>query len=132
MQEGSTKNSKARKIKLSVEALQVLREIRQLAGNVLDDQYICLTRTGRPNTTSNLGNRNLALMKRAGLPHKGDLHILRRTFATNCYRNGGRTKQIAAYIGDLPSTAEKYYIAARDRVDIGGAEEAVVMLPDGK
>lgn len=103
MQEGTTKNSKARKIKLSAEALEVLLEIR-----------------------------NLALMKRAGLSHKGGLHILRRTFATNCYRNGGRTKQIAAYIGDLPSTAEKYYIAARDRVDIGGVEEAVVMLPDGK
>lgn len=129
MVEGTTKNSKARKIKISDEALAVLMEIKSLVGKVSDEQYICLTRTGRPNTTSNLENRNCTIMKRAGLNHKGGLHILRRTFATNCYRDGGRTKQIAAYIGDLASTAEKYYIAARSKVNIDGVDETVIMLP---
>lgn len=130
MVEGTTKNSKARKIKLSADALNVLKEIKELAGDVPPEQYICLTRTGRPNTTTNLENRNRRIMERAGLNYKGGLHILRRTFATNQYRKGVRTKDIAAYIGDLASTTEKYYIAVRDKINIDGREEAVVILPE--
>jgi len=130
MVEGTTKNSKARKIKLSTEALKVLKEIKEFAGDVTPEQYICLTRTGRPNTTTNLENRNRRIMERAGLNYKGGLHILRRTFATNQYRKGTRTKDIAAYIGDLPSMAERYYIAARDKINIDGREEAVIILPE--
>ena len=70
-------------------------------------------------------------MERAGLKYKGGLHILRRTFSTNQYRKGVRTKDIAAYIGDLASTTEKYYIAVRDKINIDGREEAVVILPEG-
>ena len=131
MIEGTTKNSKARKIKLFADALNVLKEIRELAGEVKPEQYICLTRTGRPNTTTNLENRNSRIMERAGLKYKGGLHILRRTFSTNQYRKGVRTKDIAAYIGDLASTTEKYYIAVRDKINIDGREEAVVILPEG-
>jgi len=130
MVEGTTKNSKARKIKLFTDALTILKEIKELAGEVKPDQYICLTRTGRPNTTTNLESRNRRIMERAGLKHKGGLHILRRTFSTNQYRKGVRTKDIAAYIGDLTSTTEKYYIAVRDKINIGGREEAVVILPE--
>ena len=130
MVEGTTKNSKARKIKLSTDALNVLKEIKELAGDVQPEQYICLTRTGRPNTTTNLENRNSRIMERAGLNYKGGLHILRRTFATNQYRKGVRTKDIAAYIGDLPSTTERYYIAVRDKINIDGREEAVIILPE--
>lgn len=130
MIEGTTKNSKARKIKLFADALNVLKEIRELAGEVKPEQYICLTRTGRPNTTTNLENRNSRIMERAGLKYKGGLHILRRTFSTNQYRKGVRTKDIAAYIGDLASTTEKYYIAVRDKINIDGREEAVVILPE--
>lgn len=130
MIEGTTKNSKARKIKLFADALNVLKEIRKLAGEVKSEQYICLTRTGRPNTTTNLENRNSRIMERAGLKYKGGLHILRRTFSTNQYRKGVRTKDIAAYIGDLASTTEKYYIAVRDKINIDGREEAVVILPE--
>lgn len=129
MIEGPTKNNKARKIEISQEAMAILKEIKNNAKDISENQFICVTRTGRPNTTSNLENRNNAIMKRAGLAHKGGLHILRRTFATNCYREGGRTKQVAAYIGDLASTTEKYYIAARNKVNIEGVDETVVMLP---
>lgn len=129
MVEGTTKNSKARRIEISEEALAILKEIERTSQDVRADQYICLTRAGRPNTTSNLENRNHVIMKKAGLPHKGGLHILRRTFAMNCYRNGGRMKDVAAYIGDLTSTAEKYYVAARNRVDVDGNTEVVVNLP---
>lgn len=130
MIEGTTKNSKARKIKLSADALKVIKEIKELAGEVIPEQYICLTRTGRPNTTTNLECRNRRIMERAGLKYKGGLHILRRTFSTNQYRKGVRTKDIAAYIGDLASTTEKYYIAVRDKILIDGREEAVVILPE--
>jgi len=130
MIEGTTKNSKARKIKLFADALNVLKEIRELAGEIKPEQYICLTRTGKPNTTTNLENRNSRIMERAGLKYKGGLHILRRTFSMNQYRKGVRTKDIAAYIGDLASTTEKYYIAVRDKINIDGREEAVVILPE--
>ena len=129
MVEGTTKNSKARRIEISEAALAILKEIERMSQDVSAEQYICLTRTGRPNTTSNLENRNHVIMKKAGLPHKGGLHILRRTFATNCYRDGGRMKDVAAYIGDLTSTAEKYYVAARNRVNADGNTEVVVNLP---
>ena len=47
------------------------------------------------------------------------------------YEEGARVEDIAAYIGDLVSTTEKYYIAVRDKINIDGREEAVVILPEG-
>ena len=44
---------------------------------------------------------------------KGGLHIFRKTFATRMYESGARVEEIAAYIGDLESTTQKYYIAIR-------------------
>lgn len=130
MVEGTTKNEKARKIKISDEAVLILKEIKKKNKTSSDENYICITRTGKTNTTTNVEKRNETIMRNAGLPYTGGLHILRRTFATNCYQKGGRTKQIAAYIGDLPSTTEKYYIAARKKVCIDGIEENVVLMPE--
>ena len=45
------------------------------------------------------------------------------------YENGARIKEIAAYIGDLESTTEKYYIAARKKLVTGGKIQQVVQLP---
>ena len=131
MVEGDTKNNKARKIQLSAEALAILKEIKNKAKDTSPDQFVCVTKTGRPNTTSNLEKRNEKIMVRAGLPYKGGLHILRRTFATDLYRNSSDkdTLLIAEYIGDLASTTEKYYIAARSKVKIDGVDKTVVMLP---
>lgn len=44
------------------------------------------------------------------------LHIFRRTFATRMYKNGARVKEIAAYIGDLESITERYYIAVCKKI----------------
>ena len=60
---------------------------------------------------------------------RGGLHIFRRTFATRMYEQGARTKEIAAYIGDLESTTEQYYIAVRKKVKEGDETKQVVMLP---
>lgn len=130
MVERDTKNSKARKIQLSAEALAILKEIKSKAKDTSPDQFVCVTKTGRQNTTSNLENRNKKIMERAGLLYKGGLHILRRTFATDLYRNLSYkdTLLIAEYIGDLASTTEKYYIAARSKVKIDGVDKIVVML----
>lgn len=57
------------------------------------------------------------------------LHIFRRTFAARMYENGVRTKEIAAYIGDLESTTERYYIAIRKKVIENGESKQVVMIP---
>ena len=60
---------------------------------------------------------------------KSSLHIFRRTFATNMYLSGAGVKEVAAYIGDLESTTEKYYISVRRKVREGGKEIHIVEVP---
>lgn len=72
----------------------------------------------------------VTIFKNAGLSElSGGLHIFRRTFATRMYEDGRRVKEIAAYIGDLESTTERYYIAVRKKVKDGDKVSQVVMLP---
>jgi len=128
--EGTTKNEKARRIKLKHEALEVLRELRNddIAAGM--EELIVRTRTGKGNTATNLEHRMATIFKNAGLVDlNGGLHIFRRTFATNMYEKGARVKEIAAYIGDLESTTERYYIAVRKKVKEGDKAKQVVMLP---
>lgn len=63
---------------------------------------------------------------------KGGLHIFRKTFATRMYESGARVEEIAAYIGDLASTTQKYYIAIRRKAMAGGELHQVVKLPGSK
>ena len=55
-----------------------------------------------------------------------------KTFATKMYENGARVEEIAAYIGDLPSTTQKYYIAIRRKVVADGETHQIVKLPGSK
>ena len=65
----------------------------------------------RINTASNLEHRMKVILKNAELQDvNGGLHIFRKTFATRMYESGARVEEIAAYIGDLESTTQKYYI----------------------
>ena len=129
--EGPTKNVKARKIKLKKEAIDILRLIKIHAVNAGgQDDLIVTTNTGQPNTATNLEHRMATIFKNAGLSDlSGGLHIFRRTFATRMYENGARVKEIAAYIGDLESTTERYYIAVRKKIMDGDNVNQVVMLP---
>lgn len=130
MVEGTTKNEKARKIKLTDEALDILRQIKKCVGLSDVEEFVVRTRTGRPNTATNLEHRMATIFKNAGMAElKGGLHIFRRTFATRMYEKGARVKEIAAYIGDLESTTERYYIAVRKKVVEGGETKQVVMVP---
>lgn len=131
MIEGTIKNKKARKIKLTEEALSVLRQIKKIYGaNDDEDAKIVKTRTGKPNTATNLEHGMATVFRHAGLTElKGGLHIFRRTFATRMYENGARVKEIAAYIGDLESTTEQYYIAVRKKIVEDGEAKQVVMVP---
>lgn len=132
MVEGTTKNEKARKIKLTKEALQVLKQIRlhSSGSSGSDKELIVKTRTGKPNTATNLEHRMATIFANAGMNElSGGLHIFRRTFATRMYEKGARVKEIAAYIGDLESTTERYYIAVRKKVREGGGVTQVVMVP---
>lgn len=134
MIEGTTKNEKARKIKLTEEALSVLKQIKKIYGvNDDEDAKIVKTRTGKPNTATNLEHGMATIFRHAGLTElKGGLHIFRRTFATRMYENGARVKEIAAYIGDLESTTEQYYIAVRKKIVEDGEAKQVVMVPAPK
>lgn len=128
--EGSTKNEKARKLALTVEALKVLKIIRNMQSNHDADSLIVRTRTGKGNTATNLEHRMATIFHNAGLSDlSGGLHIFRRTFASRLYEKGARAKEIAAYIGDLESTTEKYYIAVRKKRVVEGKVQQIVELP---
>lgn len=45
------------------------------------------------------------------------------------YESGARVKEIAAYIGDLESTTERYYIAVRKKITMDGVVQQIVDLP---
>lgn len=128
---GSTKNEKARIIRLSDEALCTLRLIHKEASDVRDDALVVTTRTGNPQTATNLEHRAATIFKNAGLSgYTGGLHIFRRTFATRMYENGARVADIAAYIGDLESTTMQYYIAKRKKfIGSDGRQKQVVDFP---
>ena len=127
--EGTTKNEKARKISLTKEALDVLRLLRAMDDVAQESDLIVRTKTGQGNTATNLEHRMATIFRNAGLHGlKGGLHIFRRTFATRMYERGARTKEIAAYIGDLESTTEKYYIAMRKKWIVDGNVQQIVEL----
>lgn len=129
--EGSTKNEKARRLKLTEEAWAVLKEICERSYKGDPSALIVTTRTGKPNTASNLAHRIATIFRNAGLEGlSGGLHIFRRTFATRQYERGVRVKEIAAYIGDLESTTERYYISVRKKIREDGEVKQVVVLPD--
>ena len=75
-------------------------------------------------------HRAKTIFTNAGIGSFGKLHIFRKTFATRKYEEGWTVKQIAAYIGDLESTTQRYYIAVRKKVRKGDETQHVVMLPD--
>ncbi len=128
--EGTNKNSKARKVKLTSEAEEILKLLWNEKRPSSGDELIVTTRTGRSNTATNLEHRMKVIFNNAGYPEiSGGLHIFRRTFATRLYEKGVRVKEIAAYIGDLESTTMRYYIAVRKKVKIAGKTEQVVILP---
>lgn len=130
MVEGTTKNEKARIIVLTEDALKLLKILRSRDAYSDDNELIVRTKSGRGNTATNLEHRMATIFRNAGLTElKGGLHIFRRTFATKMYDRGARTKEIAAYIGDLESTTEKYYIAIRKKRMVDGVAKQVVELP---
>jgi integrase len=128
--EGTTKNEKAREIELKPKALDILRILKSESPNSEEDDLIVTTRTGKPNTATNLEHRVAVIFKNAGLTdYTGGLHIFRRTFATQMYDEGARVADIAAYIGDLESTTQRYYIASRKKLTVGGQTKQIVKLP---
>ena len=127
--QGTTKNQKARVIKLSEKAISDLRMIREAKPGKPGD-LICRTKTGKQYTATMLEHCMDTVYKHSGfLTQVSGLHILRRTFATRMYENGADVKEIAAYIGDLESTTMQYYIAARKKVIVGDKVRQIVPLP---
>lgn len=130
MIEGSTKNQKARTIKLSTDAIKVLKLIYKENDPSSGDEKIAITRTGKQNTTTNLEKRMETIYRDAGLGKDvSGLHIMRRTFATSMYEAGAGIKEIAGYIGDNEDTVERYYIAVRKKVIEGNEAIGILVLP---
>ena len=115
---------------MTKEALDALKIIKTQNDNNSENDFICITKTGKVNTATNLEHRMAVIFKNAGLSeYTGSLHIFRRTFATKMYEDGARVEDIAAYIGDLVSTTEKYYIAIRKKAKIGDKTKHIVEIP---
>ena len=130
MLEGTTKNEKAREIELTDKAIEVLKLMRAKDSAGTEEDFIIRTKTGQPNTTTNIEHCTATIFKNAGLTElKGGVHIFRRTFATRMYERGARVKEIAAYIGDLESTTERYYISVRKKFKDGDSMKQVVRVP---
>ncbi|MCR5104989.1 MAG: site-specific integrase [Eubacterium sp.] len=130
--QGTTKNQKARVIKLSKEAILDLQRISEVRPGKPDD-LICRTRTGRQYTATMLEHCMGTIYKHVNFVTKvSGLHIFRRTFATRMYERGADVKEIAAYIGDLESTTMQYYIAARQKMVVGDSVRQVVPLPGSR
>ena len=130
MLEGTTKNEKAREIELTDKAIEVLKLMRAKDSAGTEEDFIIRTKTGQPNTTTNIEHCTATIFKNAGLTElKGGVHIFRRTFATRMYESGARVKEIAAYIGDLESTTERYYISVRKKFKDGDSMKQVVRVP---
>lgn len=130
--QGTTKNQKARVIKLSEEAILDLQRISEVRPGKPDD-LICRTRTGKQYTATMLEHCMGTIYKHVNFVTKvSGLHIFRRTFATRMYERGADVKEIAAYIGDLESTTMQYYIAARQKMVVGDSVRQVVPLPGSR
>ena len=128
-QEGDTKNKKARNLVLTEKADSILREIYELTPNKNPNDYICLTKTGKNYTATDVEKIVNTLYRNAGIgDHVSALHILRRTFATELFDKGYPIKRIAEYLGDDESTVARYYVAARKTKEVGGKRIAVVEL----
>lgn len=130
MVESETKNYKARVIGLLDEAINDLEKIRSRGHHIGPDDFICITRTGNPNTTTNLEARVGKIYKEAGCPeYNQSLHTLRKTFATRMFDRGVPILTIADYLGDLPSTVEKYYISTRKSIITESGKKHIVENP---
>lgn len=130
--QGTTKNQKARVIKLSEEAVMDLKRISEVNPGK-KDELICRTKTGKQYTATMLEHCRGTIYKHIPFITKvSGLHIFRRTFATRMYEAGADTKEIAAYIGDLESTTMQYYIATRKKMVVGNEIRQVVPLPGSR
>ena len=130
--QGTTKNQKARVIKLSEDAMMDLKRILEVNPGESDD-LICRSRTGNQYTATMLEHCMGTIYKHVKFVTKvSGLHIFRRTFATRMYERGADVKEIAAYIGDLESTTMQYYIAARKKMVVGDSVRQIVPLPGSR
>lgn len=88
MVEGATKNEKARMIELTDEALSDLHEIRNRRGCIKEDDFVILTQTNKPNTTTNMEHCMETIYRNAGLTHLkgGAVIFLERRLLLICMR----------------------------------------------
>ncbi len=129
-----TKNHESRVIELFPEAKEILKELMRIyPSRSPKDTIIPTAGMHTPNTANKLEYRQKLIFQKLGFSNElNGLHTLRRTFATRLYDQGIRVPQIAAYIGDLESTALKYYIAQRKRQIVNGESKVFVPLPTAK
>lgn len=129
--EGPVKNDKARTIKLSDKATEVLMTIKSLSPKINSDDYIVINKKFNPTNPSNYGVNINKIYLKAGLGQEiTGAHILRRTFATSRFNEGKSLEKIASYIGDTPDTVKKHYLCLTKKVMSGDKILNIVDMDD--
>ena len=102
------KNDKARRVRLTPQAIEALRDHRKrqleermrLAGLWQDHGLVFCSTVGTPLSRHNIYNRSFKpLLERAGLPRSFRFHDLRHTFATLMASSGGHAKVVQEMLG---------------------------------
>jgi integrase len=102
------KNDKARRVRLTPQATEALRDHRKrqleermrLAGLWQDYGLVFCSTVGTPLSRHNIYNRSFKpLLERAGLPRTFRFHDLRHTFATMMASSGGHAKVVQEMLG---------------------------------
>lgn len=118
--EGNTKNVKVRNLELSELAINILNEIKENSPFTKPDDYVVLNENYKPTNPSKIGKRINTLYRNAELPDSiRGAHVLRKTFATQRYKEGYDVHAIATYLGDTPETVWKHYISDQESIDAG-------------
>ncbi len=129
--EGPVKNDKARTIKLSNNATEILMMINKISPKTNLDDYIVINKNLNPSNPSNYGTNINKIYSKVGFgPEITGAHILRRTFATNRYNEGKTLEKIASYIGDTTDTVKKHYLCLTKKVMSGDKIINVVDMDD--
>lgn len=128
--EDVVKNYHSRTIALSPKAMKAMQEIRRVTPRKEQNDYILVNTRNNPSNPSNYDSNINKFYISAGLSKEiSGAHILRRTFATRMHNDGCRVEDIAAYLGDEPSTIVKHYISLTQKIVADGEVLNVVKLP---
>lgn len=128
--ENEIKNCHSRSIALNHEAYIILNELYNITPKKDKNDSILLNKSYKSTCSSDYDAKLIRFYRDCGFSDSiSGAHILRRTCATDMYRNGSRLEEIAAYLGDSPETIRKHYLCITEKIISEGEVMNVVAYP---